>query len=686
MSQLEQALARYAAALTAFKEPTLPPTLEQVLSLMLARDSVQAALNQNSSASKEALSQLVQLDSILADSAEAITETGLLARARQSLNPPPSSWWWFLEALPPKPKPQPRWAQYDWLWNLGTVACLVMSTSFLMQSARAFSAAQGFDFWGTLSTISQGAGVVLVAGGALTDKGQKVVERALTSLKIPPYLHAEATFSGAVATLGFSYLIYSNLPLVGRLYYQQGQRQQLENRWSEAQESYRRAIEFIPNDLRISLASGSIYETLGNFSRAIAEYEKGALVGDPAAMNALARAQVWQAWEQTQWRSNIDPETARTAALLYERAITFADQQPNKTNAHLLQAEIRTNQAILHWATVGWDSGQEALLRQIWLFDNAVLLEQEAFTSQTASAVASRTRCYNSLGPILHFAFEQVPSGVDPRVAYRDFEFSCFDILRVAQPEHLHDSKVVGAALSLEPVEQWLRTLAATPIEPVPMENPNLANQLQLAVRTQIQQNLDPKSLPSEKISLRVFVNPSGQIVRYYAYDQMSQDYAYTTPVELLWQDRRPTPPTSREPLVEFKVTFQPSGEFEIVPWSAKLKTMAEPMAEPADIGVLQHCLFAKIDRILSGSLNEVSVSRADGVFYPSLVYRVSLTPDGKIADYEPLDKTAAARFSDTPLAQLPKSNSTEGPFVEFEVEFKAADVFKITPQTVNSN
>ncbi|MDY6785491.1 MAG: hypothetical protein SW833_23575 [Cyanobacteriota bacterium] len=682
MSQLEQALARYAIALTAFKEPTPQPTLEQILGLMLARDRVRAALNQNSSASQEALSQLVQLDNVLSDLADTIVETGFLAQARQSLNPPKSSWWWFLEALPPKPQPQPKWTQYDWIWNLGTVACLVMSTTFLTQSARAFSAAQGFDLWGTLSTISQGAGLVLVAGGALTDKGRKVVEKALTSLQIPPYLHAEATLSGAFVVLGVSYLTYSNLPLAGRLYYEQGQRQQLENRWSEAQESYRRALEFIPDDLRVSLAIGSIHETLGNFELAIAEYEQGTLAGDPAAMNALARVQVWQAWEQAQWTGPIDPETARAAALLYERAITFADQQPNKTHAHLLQGEIRTNQAILHWATLGWDAPEEALLNEVWRFDNAILLEQEALNSQKASEIAARTQCYNSLGQILHFALDRVPSAVDPRVAYRNFEFSCFEILRVAQPEHLYDSRVVESALALEPVAQWLRGVKGMSIEPERIENPTLLNQLQRVLRSQVRQKLDPNNLPSEKISLRVFVNPSGEVVRYYAYDSMSHDYAYITPIESLWQEGRSTPLTAEEPLAEFSVTFDPSGEFEVMPWSAKLKVMEEPVDNSADIGVLQHCLFEQIDEVLSSSLNEASVSRADGVFNPSLVYRVTLTSDGTIADYEPVDRVAAERFVDTPLAQLPKSNATEGNFVEFEVEFKAADVFKITPGT----
>ncbi|MBD2579293.1 hypothetical protein [Oscillatoria sp. FACHB-1406] len=678
MLELEQALARYSAALTPFKAENFQPSIEQIIGLMSARDAVQTILEQERATEEAVLGELVQLDKVLSDlGSEGIIHNELFAQARQSLNPGASAWWWFPENFPPKPQPQPRWAKYDWLWNLGTVACLVISTTFLTQTARAFSAAQGFDLWGTLSTISQGAGLVLVAGGALTDKGQKVVEKALGSLKIPPYLHSEVTFASALVLLGVSHLTYSNLPLVGRLYYQQGQRQQFENRWSEAQESYKRALEFIPDDRRVGLAIGSIYETLGDFDRAIAEYKKGTLSGDPAAMNALARVQIWQAWEKTQWTGKIDPDTVRATELLLERAITFADQQPNKQHAHSLQAEIRTNQAILHWAKVGWEATPEVLLEKIWLLENAALLQKEALSGQNNAIASSRTRCYGSLAQILQLAFNGSVPGVDPRQAYRNFEFYCFDIRQVTRPEYLYDSKVLNATLSLAPVRQLLQTFAAN-IDSVSIDDPKLLAQLQLAVRTQIQRKLDPKNLPAVKIVLHVFANPSGQIVRYYGYDTMSQDYAYITPVELLWQDRSATPPSVREPLGEFKVTFYPSGTFEVVPWTEKLKGIKTPVVDAADIGLLKQSLFEKIDRVLSGSLESGNLSRADGIFIPSLTYRVSFTADGRIADYEPVDKNAATRFPSTPLAHLPKSNTMEKERVVFEVEFKATDVFQI--------
>lgn len=693
MSQLDNAIAQYNTALIALKDNPSQPSLEQILGLLAARDAVQAALNENRSAPKEALSQLVQLDSLLTDLAYKITEDDTLALCRQSLNPPPSAWWWFLETLPPKLKLQPRWAQYDWLWNLGTVACLVISTTFLTQTARAFSGAQGLDLLGMLSTISQGAGVVLVAGGALTQKGQKVVEKALTSLRIPPYLHSEATFVGALATLGVSYLTYSNLPFVGELYYQQGQRQQTEYRWSEAQESYKRALNFIPDDPKISFAIGSIYETLGDFDKAIAEYQKGILVGDPASMNALGKVLLWQAWEKTHWMGKIDEETARDVELLFERASTIADRQPDKKNAQLLQAEIRTNQVILSWATLGWDAG-EALLSKTGLLGNAVFLEQEAHSFNPEPALLSRlsrNECYRTLGVMLSFAFDRAPSGVDPRVAYREFEFSCFEIARGARPEDLYDSKIIDSALSIEPVRKLLQELEAN-ITPASINDPKLLAQLQQTLSTQIQQKLNPNNLPKATIILRVSVNKTGQIVRYYAYDAMSRDYAYTTPIESLGQ-ASPQPSLklqnqtsmllqSSEPLAEFKVTFSSSGKVEVRPWSAKATAAPEATTDPAEIGILQHYLFEKIDQILSDPLVGVKLSSAEGVFVPSLIYRVSIAPDGNIADYQPLDKRSAENFPDTPLAHLPKSNATDVPLVQFTVEFKASNVFRITPRT----
>jgi tetratricopeptide (TPR) repeat protein len=480
-----------------------------------------------------------------------------------------------------------------------------------------------------------------------------------------------------------SYLTYSNLPLVGELYYQKGQKQQTENRWSEARESYDRALKFIPDDLRISVALGNIYETFGDFDKAIAEYEKGKLVGDPASMNALGRVQVWQAWEKTHWMGQIDETTARHAELLFDRASRIADLQAQKDNVKLLQAEIRTNQGILHWAKVGWSSELQ-LLDKTWLFENAVILEEEALSSDPKLGLLSRpskSECYNNLVPILGFAFKRAPAGIDPQVAYQDFQFSCFEIYQGPRPENLYDSRVIDSALSLDSVRKQLEELK-TQIAPDKIKDSKLKQNLSSQIQ-KTQRNLDPKTLPEEKIILRVFVNQAGKVVRYYTYDKVSHGLAYTTPIEQLWWNDSQTPTANKplaetnESLAEFKVTFAPSGKFEVALWDVPASSI--DATDPAEMGALQSRLFEKINEAIS-KLNASGRLRADGVFNPSLVYRVSLTQDGAIADYQSLDKTSATRFPETPLSQLPKSNVTNLPLIQFKVEFKASNVFRITP------
>ncbi|MGD2180136.1 tetratricopeptide repeat protein [Lusitaniella coriacea] len=683
MENLEDAIAKYAAALAAIKDAAsakAQPALSQIINVLLARDGIQAVLNQTPPASRQLLAQLVQLDDALIEQAKSIIQEDRLAQCRQSLNPPESAWWWFLEGLPPKPQPQPKWAKYDWVWNLGTVVCLVVSTTFLSQTAKAFSAAEGFDLWGMFSTISQGAGLALVAGGALTDKGQKVVESALTSLKIPPYLHAEVTFAGALTLLSLSHITYSNLPRVGELYYEQGRKLQAENRWSEAQESYARSLNFIPDDPRISVSIGSIYEALGDFEKAIAEYEKGNLVGDPASMNALGRVAIWQAWEKTAWKGKIDADSARRADLLFERATKIVAQQTDDPKQQLLQAEIRTNQGILHWAKVGWNA-QDALLDKIWLFGHAVPLEEAVPSNQHSSLSLSskyRNQCYASVGDILHLASSQATPGVDPRVAYREFNYACLEIREVYQPGNWYDAKVIESAVDLQSVQQLIKRIQAN-VSPVKIADSKQISKFQQQLSAQIQQNLDPKSLPEDKIILRVFVNSKGKIIKYYAYDKMSQGLAYTTPIDRLWWDQKPDVQDPQEPLADFKVTFY-NGAFEVASWSAKARGLTQNMTDPADMGMLKHCLFELLDRQVPGQFEVAENVNSDDIFRPSLVYKVNVTPDGAIADSQPMNKEAAERFQETPLVNLTTAPGDGIPLIPFKVEFKASNAFRITP------
>ena len=239
------------------------PTLDQLVAVMVARSEVQQWLTPERSA--EALAMVVQLDHRLKAQGPKLD---LLTDCRETLNPPESQWWWWLDTvntpnsdlLPEEvteneAENRPRWSRWDWLWNLGTVTCLVVSTGLMSQTAKAFSE-EGFDLLGTVSTIGQGAGLALVARGVLTDQGKKKVKKFLHSLNIPDQYHAEATFAGSAALLTMSIGLYANLPSVGNLYYSWGQRQETHENWDKALENYGRAARFNPQNSDIVLAAG----------------------------------------------------------------------------------------------------------------------------------------------------------------------------------------------------------------------------------------------------------------------------------------------------------------------------------------------------------------------------------------------------------------------------------------------
>lgn len=671
---IDQLITQYDQALDKIEQTANPP-LEPILDVLLVRDTIQSILESAEAIASHNLSHIAKLDDRLHQLANNIASHPAIEQCRKSRQPPKTSWWWYLEASPPPPKPQPWWAKHDWVWNVGTVTCLVISTTFLSQTVKAFSAAQGFDFLGVLSTIGQGTGLVLVAGGALTDRGKKVIENGLSRFEFPPYLHAEITFAGALLLLGVSYGINQNLHLIGELYYQQGLRQQTENRWSEAQDSYDRALNFIPDDPRIYVATGNIYEALGQFEGAIAEYEKGVLAGDPGAMNALGRAIVWENWSRRDWQTAINEDVAQEAELLFERANKLISQIEGNSYLTRLQAEIRINQGVLDWAQSGWNT-DNGLLDRTWLFDNAVDLNN-SIPEKDRSRDESwqfRGNCYSQLSLILRFAFEGAVAGIDPNVAYRQFDWACFDLMRGDRAALIYDSRVVDKAVNLAPVRVFFQTLRSN-AQPVLLRSATQIQQRQQQLENAIASNLDALFAIEEPVILRVFVNNRGQVVKYYAYDENSTSLAYATPIDSLWWQYQNQSTETTTPLADFRVTFLPDSTYTVTPWSAAVSNFEE-----TNRSVLKSRLFEQLDQNTPKHLDfaGVWVMGDSTTFTPPLRYQVGLTPEGNIATIEFLNPEAQEHFAATPLANISTVEAPQQPLLDFVVEFQANDVFRI--------
>ncbi|MEM9273570.1 MAG: tetratricopeptide repeat protein [Cyanobacteria bacterium P01_F01_bin.143] len=292
---LSQAIIHYSKAIHAIKASDPKLSLEQLLEVLYARDQVENTLTSDkSNTSAQTLTQLVELDLQLKDLSKSIGNNSHIENCRDSLNPPQTSWWWFLSSPKPLPTKSPRLASFNWMWNSLTVLCLVLSGTFMTHTIKAFSK-NGLDLLQTFSAAAQGAGLALVTGGTLTDKGKKFTENALNSINVPAVYHPEVTFALSAAVLLAAYGVNRSLPDLGQYYYSQGQKFYDKGQLDKAQESLTQAQGFAPDDFRISSALGNIHETLGNQEQAKSMYQIGVTGGNPMSLNGMGRVLLRQA-------------------------------------------------------------------------------------------------------------------------------------------------------------------------------------------------------------------------------------------------------------------------------------------------------------------------------------------------------------------------------------------------------
>ncbi|MEM8808431.1 MAG: hypothetical protein AAGF01_20630 [Cyanobacteria bacterium P01_G01_bin.38] len=288
--KIQQALQAYTQIVTQLDKVADTLSKQQVLYVLLLRDAVETCLqtaNAFSVAEKSSiLATLSDLDNALKSHAHAIVADDKLADCRRSRRPPETAWWWWLDTELAEPAGH-RLDRLDWLWNGLSVSCLVFSASFLTITAQAFSAVGGFDLLQTLSTLSQATGLVLVAGGTLTDQGQKLVKTTLKKLNIPPYFHSEVTLGASALLLLGSYGVYSSLPQFSQHYYHKGLEAQRAGNLYEAIEDFKESIAFDPSYSDPHTHLAEVYQNLERFEEAQAEYQDGLLKGDISALNGM---------------------------------------------------------------------------------------------------------------------------------------------------------------------------------------------------------------------------------------------------------------------------------------------------------------------------------------------------------------------------------------------------------------
>jgi tetratricopeptide (TPR) repeat protein len=319
-SHLEQALARYEAALTALQAITSLPDSEPVLEVLVARDAVQEALaaqvqpptetefgGQESALllpvarqsfraleptqrSKQVM-RLAQLDSCLQQQAERIAQAVDLAGLRASLNPPERSWWWFFE-----PPPAPSWwNRCDWLWTGISIVSLTFSLSLIGDIAPRFLAG-GPDLLGTGIVSVQSILTLVASGSIFTQEGRKQAEKLFSSL-VDRRFWQEARAASSLLLFLLLGGLWLSLPEIAVWYDQIGIKHFQKGQWSSARSNYERALKLNPDYAKAHFNLGVLYEELQDFAKARTQYQLalqsgGDKEGSAGAYNNLARLYV----------------------------------------------------------------------------------------------------------------------------------------------------------------------------------------------------------------------------------------------------------------------------------------------------------------------------------------------------------------------------------------------------------
>ncbi|MBE9158548.1 tetratricopeptide repeat protein [Nodosilinea sp. LEGE 06152] len=371
LPSLDPLIDAYESAITllegmATDEATTEVSHQLVMDALLARDAVEKVRQDSEQSAASPLptgvyARLIKLDQRLKRKTDLIVAHGDLENSRQSINPSAQAWWWFLAPVPKAAK-QHEQDRFDWVWNGLTVVFLVTATSFATSTAKAFSI-QGFDVLGLFSSFIQGAGLAVVAGGAFTEKGQRVVQNALRSVNIPSHHHAEATCLLSASLLTVSFLGYSNLYRLGNLYYVWGQGERDRGDNISAFRTFQTVLDFAPNKKEAYSALGQVAEKMGRLDEAATYYEQGLALSDPASALGMARLVLLTTLKESGWTAPMDNQKVREVEFFLELASQFNlgfDKAGNPVEVVDVVIDQQTHYGLLELAKIDFQSIRSA--------------------------------------------------------------------------------------------------------------------------------------------------------------------------------------------------------------------------------------------------------------------------------------------------------------------------------------
>ncbi|MDB9315839.1 DUF4335 domain-containing protein [Spirulina sp. CS-785/01] len=215
------------------------------------------------------------------------------------------------------------------------------------------------------------------------------------------------------------------------------------------------------------------------------------------------------------------------------------------------------------------------------------------------------------------------------------------------------------------------------------ISDPTEVRYLQRYIFRDLNQNWDNREDLTQDLTYRVSATLDGSIVGYEPVEGTPENASEDTPLPDLTFAPTNSEIAQPEPITQYKVVFTDNGILQINPWAGYQGT-ADFGPEIEDPDTLQDLIPEVADTLREDWEGEAAEQG-------ELIFRVGVTEDGEIADYEAQNQAAFGRVEDTPLPELVNPSAAgmgkeEGtvvpqePLGQFRVVFQENGAVEVSP------
>lgn len=250
---------------------------------------------------------------------------------------------------------------------------------------------------------------------------------------------------------------------------------------------------------------------------------------------------------------------------------------------------------------------------------------------------------------------------------------------QTSSPSPSSDTQATATPTTTPPsTEDLEKTLTAA----AEITDPTQLRFIQRGLYNKLNQSWKNRDAVAQNLEYQVGVGKDGAIVGYKPVEDTPIDAAKQTPLPELLYIPATGSIANQEPIAQYRVVFNRQGILQISPWRGYV---GKPSLGPeiTDAGLLKD---------LNDKLyNQIRENWKETPTYPrSLVYRVAVTKDGTIADYEPTNTPAWDYIKETPLENLAKPEAAgigaesaglpKEELAQFRVVFRPNGVLEVSP------